>query len=156
MFQLLSYNLVVGISALEIHQLGDGSLHSTVSTTDDVGEFQLESRSVSLHLHASRETLADVDDVDTSMSGLVEQSHDPRSVRCVAGSVSSHHDASQGRRFQDMAYDAILDAWEEAEYDDVRVELEVRHHRLAVVGSQDVVLVEYEVDADIAEVRMVE
>ena len=55
-----------------------------------------------------------------------------------------------------MAYDAILDAWEEAEYDDVRIELEVRHHRLAVVGSQDVVLVEYEVDADIAEVRMVE
>ena len=156
LLQLLPYHLVVGVSALEVHQLGDGCFHGTVSTTDDVGELQLESRSVSLHLHASRETLADVDDVDASMGGLVEQSHDPRSVRCVARAVSSHHDASQGRRFQDVAYDAILDAWEEAEYDDVRVELEVRHHRLAVVGSQDVVLVEHEVDADIAEVRMVE
>ena len=50
-----------------------------------------------------------------------------------------------------MTHDGILYAWKETEDDDVRIELQVWNHRLVIVWRQDVMVVEGEVDAHIAE-----
>ena len=55
-----------------------------------------------------------------------------------------------------MADNGILNAWEETEDDDVRVQFHVRYHRLAIVWLQNVVRMEREVDTYITEMRMVE
>ena len=55
-----------------------------------------------------------------------------------------------------MTHDGILYAWKETEDDDVRIELQVWNHRLVIVWRQDVMVVEGEVDAHIAEMGMVE
>ena len=77
-------------------------------------------------------------------------------MRGIARTKGTHHDASQVWRFYYMAHDVVLDAWEETEDNHVRVELEMGNHRLVVIRSQDVVLVVLEVDAYIAEMRVVE
>ena len=55
-----------------------------------------------------------------------------------------------------MAHDAVLNARKETEHNHVRVELQMGNHRLVVVWREDMVPVILEVDAHIAEVRMVE
>lgn len=77
-------------------------------------------------------------------------------TRIYGISFPKKHDASQIRRFQHVAHDVVLDAREETEHDHVRVESQMGYHRLVVIRSEDVVLVILEIDAHIAEVRMVE
>ncbi len=55
-----------------------------------------------------------------------------------------------------MADNGILNAWEETEDDDVRIQFHVRYHRLVIVWFQNVVRMEREVDTYITEMRMVE
>ena len=117
---------------------------------------ELESSTISLHIHTSRDALADVDDVHTAMGCLVEQSHDPRGMWGIARTISSHHNTSEGWGFQDVANDGILNAWEETEDDDVWIQFHVWHHRLAIVWRQDMMRMEREVDTYITEMRMVE
>ena len=81
-------------------------------STDDMGDFQLESGTVPLHFHSSCEALADVDYVYATMGGLVKQSHDPWCLGRIARTISSHHDATKIWRFEDVAYDIVLYARE--------------------------------------------
>lgn len=92
--QFLTYHLVVWVSALQVHQLGDGGLHGTVMPAYHMGNLQLESSAVSFHFYTPSQALADVDDVNTTVSGLVEKSHNPRSVRGISRAVGTHHDSS--------------------------------------------------------------
>ena len=117
---------------------------------------ELESSTISLHIHTSRDALADIDDVHTAMGCLVEQSHDPRGMWGIARTISSHHNTSEEWGFQDVANDGILNAWEETEDDDVWIQFHVWHHRLAIVWRQDMMRMEREVDTYITEMRMVE
>ena len=55
-----------------------------------------------------------------------------------------------------MTHDGILYTRKETEHNDVRIELQVWNHRLVIVWRQDVMVVEGEVDAHIAEMGMVE
>ena len=45
---------------------------------------ELEPSTISLHIHTSRDALADVDDVHTAMGCLIEQSYDSRGMRGIA------------------------------------------------------------------------
>ena len=125
-------------------------------TADYVRSLQLESGAVSLHLHATCQALADVHDVHASVGSFVQQSHDPWRMRGISRTEGTHHDASQIRRFHYVAYDVVLDARKETEYDHVRVESQVGYHRLVIIRSEDVVLVILEIDAHVAEMRIVE
>ena len=156
MLQHLPYLAVVIKSALQIHHLRYHRLYRRVVAADYVSSLQLESGAVSLHLYATCQALADVHDVHASVGSFVQQSYDPWRMRGVSRTEGTHHDASQIRRFQHVAHDVVLDAREETEHDHVRVESQMGYHRLVVIRSEDVVLVILEIDAHIAEVRMVE
>lgn len=95
--QHLPYLAVVIISALQIHHLRYHRLYRRVVPADYVGGLQLESGAVSLHLHATRQALADVYDIYASVGSFIQQSHDPWGMRGISRAEGTHHDASQVR-----------------------------------------------------------
>ena len=154
--QHLPHLAVVIISALQIHHLRYHRLYRRVVAADYVSSLQLESGTVSLHLHATRQALADVHDVHASVGCLVQQSHDPRGMRSIARTEGTHHDTSEVWRFHHVAHNVILDTREETEHDDVLIELQMWNHWLSVIRRKNVMVVILEIDSYIAEVRVVE
>ena len=144
------------VDGIQIHELGDGSLHGTIATADHSCLLQLVAGVVAAHLDAACHTLTDVDDTHTALAGRLQSAQQPRLTHGVAAAVGAHDDGLQLWGREHVAHDVLLDAGEQREHHDVRIHLVVRDERTREVGPQDAVVVEREVDAGIAEMRVVE
>ena len=139
-----------------MHEFGDGSLHGTVVAADNSGFLQLATCVVARHLHVSRNTLADVDHQYAALGRLFQEIEHPRGLRGIARAKRAHDDGTEFRRIQYMTDDVLLKAREQRKDDNVWIERQVGNDGLVIVGLEDVMLVEREGHASIAEVRMVE
>ena len=152
----VAYHARVLVVSLQEHELRDGALHGAVAAAHHASVLQLEARVVATHLHESSHALADVHNRHAALRSVLQQTREPRLLRSVAAAETSHHDAAQLGCVEHVARYVLLNAGEEREHHHVRVHRHVRNHRLRVVGLQDVVGIEVELYARLAQVRIVE
>ena len=151
-----SHNTIVAIQALEMHQLGEGRLYGAVISAYNSRILELKAGVVAFHLYLSGHTLTDIDDHNTPFGGLLQQFHEPRMLRSIAASVASHHDATQFGRLNQVSSNVLLNAGEERKNGDIGVECLMGLHRTTEVGAKNLVRMEVEIYAGIAQGRIVE
>ena len=140
----------------EEHQFGECALGGAVIAADDTGFEELTPRLVAFHLHAARLALCDVDDDHAAPCRLLDELDEPWLLRGVARAESLHDHGLQPGGAEHRGDDAFLDAREEGEHHDVRVEQVVRLERPRGVGTADAFRFELDVDAAMSQAGVVE
>ena len=130
-----------------MHELGDGTLDGGVAAADDSCLLEMEAAVVTRHLNGSLDTLADIDDDQTSVGGLTQGAEQPRMTGGVATAEGAHDDGLQAGRLQDMLQDVATHAGEQRDDDDIGVEGIEGLHGTAVVGTEDEVATVGDIDS---------
>ena len=142
--------MAVLVFGLQEHQFCDGTLHGAVITAHDAGFLKMEAGFVTSHLYAASHTLTDIDDCYAAHRGFLEKLDEPRFLRSIAAAVTAEDDATQVRHIEEVAHHVLLDAREEREHHNIGIQCRVRNHRTRIVGFEDVVRMEVELDASVA------
>lgn len=142
---------VVGVVALEEHELRDGTLYRGVAAADDTSLLQMVTAVVTPHLHGTLHTLTDVDNHLAITRTLAQGVEQPGLLRGIARAEGAHDDGLEVGRVDDMTDEVFTDAREEREDDDIVVEAEVGHHGLVPVGLEDEVAMVGDVHASFDE-----
>ena len=112
---------VVGIVALEEHELGDGALNGGVAAADDACFLQMIAAIVAAHLNGALQALRNIHNHLTILRALAQGVEQPRALGGIARAEGAHDDGLQIRGVDDMADEIFADAGEEREDDHVVV-----------------------------------
>ncbi len=110
---------------------------------------------VAVHFHSALGTLSDIHHRHATLSSLAENVCEPLCLWSISTTETSHHDAVKVGHVEHILYELLLNAGEETEDDDPRVEFGVRNHRLRIVGCENMVSVICEVHSCITQVGIV-
>ena len=110
MVHVVSDNPIVRIMSLKVHEFCYRTLYCGIVSRDDPRIFQLVTIVIPCHFHSTFCTLRNINDVDTTLSSLFKQMHQPWLLWRIATSVCSHDDGAQLRNFKYMADNIFLDS----------------------------------------------